>query len=1038
MKIVVEGASKLDASYGIVNVRLAMALGDLGHEVTLSPWDQSVESCSQAIAHAYPSRADMVVSTTDRSDAEVRIRQIWPPVWSRPRDDSRLVVIQPWEFGSIPLSWIEGASGADAIWVPSSFVKAGYVQSGVAPDKVWVVPNGADVESSLRPQRSRRAGQMLSLLFVGGGIYRKGIDVLVAALDSLDDDTLARVRLTIKETGYSSYYAGQSLVESALNGAPRVASRTVVRREHLTPAQLGELYGSADCLVHPYRSEGFALPVLESMSSGLPVVVTRDGAADDFCGDGEATRIDSTLTVSDTPYVGDILTADYPYHREPSASHLSSIIKQLVDCEIDVEPLRRAAFARASEYQWERVGAVAGRSLVALVARIGPEDAFGTAAVEVRRFVADQDHGRWVPVVAALLAVGDRKGALRVMEIAAARSRTDATLVQILSQLRAAASALPDLWSGATWRLDLAAALREHGDAPLVVHRSDRDHAAVTVIAGVIAPYFSSCKHVLDLGCGLGAMMRTLRAAGKKVTGIEGDPEVVDNLRAEGFSVEQGWIPRDLDKLSDVRFDGVFMGHIVEHLSTEQALEVLRWVADHIADGGTIVVQTPDLANDLVCKTNFWLDPTHVRPYPVSLLTSMLESSGFAPLAGGCRSLAPHAPLDVIAVGRLHKLPAAPLRHGTSLRPRPARRVLHFGMFRSQSGMGHASRALLDPSMSESEGVDVVRIELGDESDGRFPPGTHTLSESLDLPADIAVIDVPIGWLPNLLPWVRARHHIVRLAFEARPLPRYIVDALRGVAEIWPMSEFVEKVATQSGLDRDRLVVIPPAVPVRADAESVFSGTSNGARPSIYSSVFNFEPRKNPEALLRAYLSVLHSGRDVRLVLKTSGIDDASFWQWAATVVGSEGLEELRESCDLVTASLDDAALQDLLRHSDAFVLPTRGEGFGLPFLEAMAVGVPVICPDRGGHRDFCDGETSFLVPTREVPCAAKWNIPLFRESSWYEVDQEELIDAMERIVDEPETVVKKAALSLMRARDMAAIDQRSVAAARIVSLIDS
>ncbi len=1038
MKIVVEGASKLDASYGIVNVRLAMALGDLGHEVTLSPWDQSVESCSQAIAHAYPSRADMVVSTVDRSDAEVRIRQIWPPVWSRPRDDSRLVVIQPWEFGSIPLSWIEGASGADAIWVPSSFVKAGYVQSGVAPDKVWVVPNGADVASSLRPQRSRRAGQMLSLFFVGGGIYRKGIDVLVAALDSLDDDTLARVRLTIKETGYSSYYAGQSLVESTLNGAPRVASRTEVVREHLTRARLAQMYASVDCLVHPYRSEGFALPVLEAMAAGLPVIVTSGGATDDFCGDGDGLRIDSTLTVSSTPYVGDTLTVDYPYHREPSASHLASVIRQLVGCEVDVEPLRHAAFARAAAYQWERVGAVAERSLAAFAAGSGPEDPFGTAAVEVRRFVADQEHGRWVPVVAALLAVGDQKGALRVTEVEGARSRTDAMLVHFLSQLRAASSSSPDLWSGATWRLDLAAALREHGNVPLVVHRYEGDHAAVTVIAGTIAPYFSGCKHVLDLGCGLGAMMRTLRATGKKVTGIEGDPDLVDNLRAEGFSVEQGWIPQDLDKLTDLSFDGVFMGHIVEHLPTEQALEVLRWVADHLADGGTIVVQTPDFANDFVCKTNFWLDPTHVRPYPVSLLTSMLESVGFAPLTGGCRSLAPHAPLDVMAVGRLHKLPAAPLRRGTSTRPRPARRVLHFGLFQSQSGMGHASRALLDPATLASEGIDVVRIELGGESDGPLPPGTHTLSESLDLPADVAVVDAPVGWLPDLLPWVRARHHIVRLAFEARPLPSYIVDALRGAAEIWPMSEFVQEVATQSGLDRNRLVVIPPAVAVRADGESVFSGRSNGARPTIYSSVFNFEPRKNPEALLLSYLRVVRSGREVRLVLKTSGIDAASFWQWAATVVGAEGLEELRESCDLVTARLDDGVLQDLLRYSDAFVLPTRGEGFGLPFLEAMAAGVPVICPDQGGHRDFCDGETSFLVPTREVPCAAKWNIPLFRESSWYEVDQHGLLDAMERVADEPETVVKKAALSLMRARDMAALDQQSVVRSRIATLIDS
>ena len=150
MRIVVEGASKLDASYGLINVRLAMALDGLGHEVALSPWDQSVESCQKAVSNAYPSYAGMSITTADRTVADVRIRQIWPPVWSRPHDDSRLVVIQPWEFGSVPLSWLEGISGVDAIWVYSSFVKAGYVQSGVDPDKVWIVPAGADLARAMR------------------------------------------------------------------------------------------------------------------------------------------------------------------------------------------------------------------------------------------------------------------------------------------------------------------------------------------------------------------------------------------------------------------------------------------------------------------------------------------------------------------------------------------------------------------------------------------------------------------------------------------------------------------------------------------------------------------------------------------------------------------------------------------------------------------------------------------------------------------------------------------------------------------------
>lgn len=1036
MQIVVEGASKLDASYGLVNVRLAQALTDLGHHVTLSPWDQSVESCDAALRCAYPGSTTIAVAPGERVDAETRIRQIWPPVWRRPGDGSRLVVVQPWEFGSVPLAWLEGIAAADAVWVPSSFVKAGYVQSGVSPDKIWVVPNGADSPAAF-PSHAPRADGTLSLLFVGGGIQRKGIDILVAALDSLDDASLARVRLTIKETGYSSYYAGQSLVDATLAGAPRVAARTAVVREHVTTEELGELYRSADLLVHPYRSEGFALPVLEAMASGLPVVVTRGGATDDFCDDTVALRIDSTLVVSSSPFLGDLLTADYPYQREPSVVHLADLLRKVLTAASDVEQLRRAAFARARAYTWAGVGEVAQRALADLAAGRGPNDAFVAAAAGVDRFVRQATEG-WVAAVNGLLAVGDQRGALQAMEVARARGESDATLTHFLSELRTAAAATRDLWSGASWRLDLAAALRERTDVPAAVHRYEGDRVAVTSIAAAIAPYFSGCRSVLDLGCGLGAMMRTLRATGKDVAGIEGDPHLVEELRAEGFAVEHGWIPQDLDKLSGLDFDGVFMGHIVEHLPTDQALDVLRWVADHIGDGGTIVIQTPDFSNDLVCKTNFWLDPTHVRPYPVALLASMLESAGFAPLAGGCRSLAPHAPLDVIAVGRLHRPRRVPMQRPAPAAARASSRVVHVGLFQSDSGMAHASRALLDPGELARQGIEVVRIELEGGPGGQSAGGTHALAESLEMPADLAVVDAPIGWLPELLPRVRARRYVVRLAFEARPLPGYIVDGLRGAAEIWPMSDFVRVVAAESGLDPSRLVVIPPAVSIGHGADADFAGSGNGTRPVVYSSVFSFEPRKNPEALVRAFLEVVRSGRDVRLVCKASGIDDASFWRWAETVLGRDGRDALQQRCELVTSRLDDMALRDLIRCSDAFVLPTRGEGFGLPFLEAMAAGVPAICPDRGGHRDFCDGETSFLVPTHEVPCAMSWNIPLFRESSWFEVDGQGLVDAMERVVDEPEVVLKKAALSLMRARDRATLGQHEVVSSRIAVLIAS
>ncbi|MGQ9668878.1 MAG: glycosyltransferase [Desulfosoma sp.] len=69
----------------------------------------------------------------------------------------------------------------------------------------------------------------------------------------------------------------------------------------------------------------------------------------------------------------------------------------------------------------------------------------------------------------------------------------------------------------------------------------------------------------------------------------------------------------------------------------------------------------------------------------------------------------------------------------------------------------------------------------------------------------------------------------------------------------------------------------------------------------------------------------------------------------------------------------------------NSFVLPSRGEGIGLPYMEAMATELPVTAPRWGGQLDFMNDDNSFLI---DVEALLPVHGLLTAESSYYTSDQ--------------------------------------------------
>jgi glycosyltransferase involved in cell wall biosynthesis/FMN phosphatase YigB (HAD superfamily)/Tfp pilus assembly protein PilF len=316
------------------------------------------------------------ISAVASASAVVTVRHAWPPNWQRPAS-GKLVVIQPWEFGSLPQDWVQRARDVDEFWLPSEYVRQVYIESGVPAEKVFVVPNGID------PEKFQPAAAPLKLatqkkfkvLFVGGTIGRKGPDLLLKVYlqnFTVSDD----VCLVIKDFGGKSVYSGQTFeaqirAAQALPNAPEI----LYLNAELPPEQLPGLYTACDCLVMPYRGEGFGLPALEAMACGLPLIVTAGGSTDDFVRDEFAWRIPAVKKVFGREVSGMKLAGD-GWLLEPDLVALGEMMRHAFAHPGEARERGRLASQHARQnWSWQNSAAIAAQRIRALAASVGASEA---------------------------------------------------------------------------------------------------------------------------------------------------------------------------------------------------------------------------------------------------------------------------------------------------------------------------------------------------------------------------------------------------------------------------------------------------------------------------------------------------------------------------------------------------------------------------------------------------------------------------------------------------------------------------------------
>jgi glycosyltransferase involved in cell wall biosynthesis len=245
-----------------------------------------------------------------------------------------------------------------------------------------------------------------------------------------------------------------------------------------------------------------------------------------------------------------------------------------------------------------------------------------------------------------------------------------------------------------------------------------------------------------------------------------------------------------------------------------------------------------------------------------------------------------------------------------------------------------------------------------------------------------------------------ARSRVGRTTFETDRLPDGWAEQCNAMDEVWVPSEFNRKTFAGAGVDERKLRVLPIGV----DAGLFRPGLERLPWPVAgfrFLSNFDWVDRKGAQILLRAYLAEFKGDEDVSLVLKLSqhGNPSADAEAWLAYFVEKEaGLKlEKAPSILLVKGFIPHEEMPRLYASADAFVLSTHGEGFGIPYLEALACGLPVIATRWSGQLDFLHDGNSWLIDIEGLAPASP-EVEFYAGHLWAQPSIEHLRQLMRQV----------------------------------------
>ena len=243
--------------------------------------------------------------------------------------------------------------------------------------------------------------------------------------------------------------------------------------------------------------------------------------------------------------------------------------------------------------------------------------------------------------------------------------------------------------------------------------------------------------------------------------------------------------------------------------------------------------------------------------------------------------------------------------------------------------------------------------------------------------------------LASSLEGARGKTKILYTMIEGDTYPPEWVDTCRQADHIVVPNTWCQKVLKKADLDSTVINLgYDPEVfkPIKREMRNKYTFLHYEA----------FQGRKGWDELLDSWMASLSDKEDTQLILKTIKPYDEI----------PDRIKEF-QNVKVISGELPHKAMACLLAEVDCFIFPSRGEGFSLPPLEAMATGLPVILTKGHSHMEYYDERYMYGVEvSKKIPAKYPWfDYPI---GNWVRCNLDNLSDRIEYVYENKEEAFDK------------------------------